>query len=37
MKIFEENLKRRNELKQNKQSPCDPVRDPLNIFKFSNG
>ena len=35
MKIFEENLKRRNELKQNKQSPCDSVRDPLNIFSQS--
>ena len=37
MKIFEENLKRRNESKQNKISPCDPIRDPLNIFQFSNG
>ena len=37
MKIFEENLKRRNGLKQNKQSPCDPIRDPLNIIQFSNG
>ena len=37
MEIFEENFKRRNGSKQNKQSPCDPIRDPLNIFQFSNG
>ena len=37
MKIFEKNLKTRNILKEKKQSPCDPVRDPLNIILFSNG
>ena len=37
MKIFEQNMATRNEIKKNKQSPCDPVRDPLNIVQFSNG
>ena len=32
MKIFEQNMETRNEMIKNKQSPCDPVRDPLRAL-----
>ena len=31
MKIVEQNMETRNEIIKNKQSPCDPVSDPLNF------